>query len=382
MKPKNYTTVSYRFSLLDTNDQPVASMPCELQYLNANDQTWITFYTGGIKQGLFSFEELVTPPTGEARSVFLQDNRIPEFRIIPNPSIYNSAKQEVLAFTVSLTANPTAGTLAFDFGKYKLVEPDVLPAGDVFPDFLVISSRISLVNQMNNIRLIQSLQVENRKKDEQIKALLTDIKIKDATITDLNNQLLAALLQLEQKTLAVTRLETIRTQLEATILQLQQQVELLQQQLSIDSTPVPVSTLYNQLVQEIDASSRNNTTDFKLANISLKLKTLITRDANGINAQLIDLSTMDQLNGAGVSELVFDIAPLTTPAPQTGTMPNLLGFTETAVRKILTSLGLRLNPVFQNNKQVTDGDSFKQTPAEGSTYNTNDFVTVIFSKHE
>lgn len=374
MRPSEYTTVSYSIRLRDTQGQPVVNLPFVMQYLDPSTQQWTDFHRDFIRQGAFFFEEPITPPDPEIpKSIFLQTDLIPELRLVAFPSLYNSTKPEVIAFTCQLTADPNAGTLAFYFGTLRLVDEEALPSGDFFNDFIVITSLHTLTGDQE---LIEELQ-------EQVAELTLEIQVKDATIASLNTQLVSALSQLELKTLQVTRLETIKGELEANILQLQGQVELLQGQLDIDSRPVLVSDLYSQLVQEIDTSTQNNVdAGYKLANISLKLKTLITRDENGVSAQLFDLSAMDQINGAAVSELTFDIAPATTPAPQTNTVPNLLGLTETAVRKILASLGLRLNPVFQNNTQVVDGDSFKQTPAAGTEYSTNDFVTVIFSKHE
>jgi beta-lactam-binding protein with PASTA domain len=65
-----------------------------------------------------------------------------------------------------------------------------------------------------------------------------------------------------------------------------------------------------------------------------------------------------------------------------GKMPDVIGLTETAVRRILKSIDLRLNPVYQSNPNVVNGDSFKQSPTPGTDIQANQLITVIFSKHE
>jgi hypothetical protein len=392
--------VTYRCILFDTTNQPVRSLAVSLQYFKGSTRTWEEIHSGVIKEGLYSFTETLNR---EAYSVFIRESIIPEIRIVAVDPVYGFKKPEVLAliyqFSVTTTVvnGVTVTNFLIDFGTNYLVEKETVATADVFSDFIVITSFISLVNQEQLKKQIDALKrdlqscqatntkllADNRAQADEIGALKIQIQAKDATIASLNTQLIAALSQVEQKTLEVTRLNSIKQELEKTILALQKQIEELSREINFDERPIPVNTLYTNLIREIDVSTQNNLdAGFKLANISLKLKTVLSSDENGINAQLFGLSTMDQLNGAAISELVFDIAPSTTPAPQTGTMPDLLGLTETAVRKILVSLGLRLNPVFQNNQQVVNGDSFRQSPAAGATFNTNDFVTVIFSKHE
>jgi hypothetical protein len=392
--------VTYKFKLLDTAGQPVTSLGVSLQYFKASTRTWEEVNRGVVTNGVYTFTETLDKA---AYSVFLRESIIPEIRIVAIPPVYQSVKPEVLAYvfqfssTTSTVNNATITNFLIDFGAAYLVDKDSAIAADVFSTFILISSPFPVANQAQLKKEIEMLKKElltcqetttqlladNKAQATQIAALKVEVESKTATITALNTQLITTMSKLEQKTLEVTQLNTIRQQLENTISDLQQQIDELNRQLNFDEQPIPVNTLYSNLVREIELSTQNNqNANFKLANISLKLKTLLSSDENGINAQLFGLSQMDQINGAAVSEIVFDIAPSTTPAAQTGKMPNLLGLTETATRKILDSLGLRLNPVFQNNPRIVNGDSFKQTPAEGATYNMNDFVTVIFSKHE
>jgi hypothetical protein len=438
MNPGDFTTVSYKFILFGVDGEPADGVGIELQYLDEETQLWRTFHADHIVDGGLLFEEEINPPGGPPKSIFLQENHIPELRLVAEPYIHSAVLPEVLSFNCELITDEGEGTLLFDFGTSYIVGKGDL-VSSLFSGFQIIASPFPALKQEENLIRIEELEADVAAKDAEIATLNAEIVAKDAeiaakdaeiaaqdaeisslnaeivakdaeiaakdaeiaalnaeleglnttleakdlTIASLNAQLLTALSDVQLQTLNVARLENIKTELEETIVANEEQIGILQEQLNIDATPVRVSTLYQQLVDEIGTSAKTNgDAAYKLANISLKLKTVISRDAEGVNAQLFDVSSMDRVNGDAVSELVFDIAPAATPSSSITSLPNLLGLTETAVRRILMSLDLRLNPVFQNNPQVVNGDSFKQTPGAGSTYSPNDTVTVIFSKHE
>lgn len=147
--------------------------------------------------------------------------------------------------------------------------------------------------------------------------------------------------------------------------------------------PIPIQDLYTNIVSEIVAASDTGIdSPYKLSNISLKLKALIHEDGGSMSATLLDLENSENVNEAAISELLFDITPVDHRQNTTAIMPNCIGLTETAVRRILKNAGLRLNPVYQKNESVVNGDSFKQSPIQGTGVQPNQLVTVIFSKHE
>lgn len=153
--------------------------------------------------------------------------------------------------------------------------------------------------------------------------------------------------------------------------------------LSEEPGPLPIQDLYSNLVSEIvQANDNNANSTFKLSNISVKLKALIHEEDGAMSASLLDLENSENVNGDAISELTFDLTPVQQTEPVSNDLPDLTGFTETAVRRILKAIGLRLNPVYQKNLDVVNGDSFKQSPAAGETIEPNQLVTVIFSKHE
>lgn len=164
--------------------------------------------------------------------------------------------------------------------------------------------------------------------------------------------------------------------------QLQLKIDELSKDVAFDLRPMPVSGVYTNIVNEIQLADNLNTSDYKLSNIQLKIKSLVNRDQEGVNLQFLNHETAKEINGNSISEVVLDIESAPRPVTTPGTLPNLLGFTETAVRRILNNLGLRLNPVYQKQSTVPSGESFKQSPALNSTIQNNQLITVIFSKNE
>ncbi|TSJ41534.1 PASTA domain-containing protein [Fluviicola chungangensis] len=147
--------------------------------------------------------------------------------------------------------------------------------------------------------------------------------------------------------------------------------------------PIPIQDLYTNLVSEIAAASQTSSeSPFKLSNISVKLKALVHGDGESLSASLLNLENSENVNGEAISELFFDITPVHNRENLSISMPDVMGLTETAVRRILKKAGLRLNPVYQKKESVVNGDSFKQSPLKGISVQPNQLVTVIFSKHE
>lgn len=166
------------------------------------------------------------------------------------------------------------------------------------------------------------------------------------------------------------------------VAQLQLKIDELSKEVAFDLRPMPVSGVYTNIVNEIQLADNLNNSDYKLSNIQLKIKSLVNRDQDGVNLQFLNHETAKEINGNSISEVVLDIESAPRAVSEPGKLPNLIGFTETAVRRILSNQGLRLNPVYQKQSTVPSGESFKQSPAVNSTIQNNQLITVIFSKNE
>jgi predicted nuclease with TOPRIM domain len=167
------------------------------------------------------------------------------------------------------------------------------------------------------------------------------------------------------------------------IIELTSKIDELTKDIEFDMRPMPVSGVYTNIVNEIQLAETLNKSNFKLANIQLKLKTLVNRDKEGVNLQFLNHETAKDVNGNSISEVVMDIESSPNRVTELAKLPNLIGFTETAVRRILSNLGLRLNPVYQKTEiNIPSGESFKQSPVLNSDIDNNQLITVIFSKNE
>jgi predicted nuclease with TOPRIM domain len=167
------------------------------------------------------------------------------------------------------------------------------------------------------------------------------------------------------------------------IIELTSTIDELSKEIEFDMRPMPVSGVYANIVNEIQLAETLNKSNFKLANIQLKLKTLVNRDKEGVNLQFLNHQTAKEVNGNSISEVLMDIESSPNRVTELAKLPNLIGFTETAIRRILSNLGLRLNPVYQKTESnIPSGESFKQSPTLDSEIENNQLITVIFSKNE
>lgn len=211
---------------------------------------------------------------------------------------------------------------------------------------------------------------------EQVFTLNRTIATNVETIQRLNEQLKAISQQreLDSRTIAEQR---------QTIQGLQDKITAMTQE-AVEYKPVaqPVSTVYASILDEFKKTNElNKDGAYRLANISLNLKTFVEHDATGIRMQLVDANKLSTLPTAALSDFKVEIGEGTSSGSGTVRLPDLLGLTETAARKIVNSLGLTLKPVYQANLKVPDGQSFKQSPTAGQV-NPGETITIVFSKHK
>lgn len=142
--------------------------------------------------------------------------------------------------------------------------------------------------------------------------------------------------------------------------------------------------VYSSIVRDvIKADEELVNAKYKLSNISLNLKTTVEKGPEGTVFGLLDFESAKEVNTAAISDIRLDIVPSGTQTIQTAqTMPNVMGLTESAVRKVLQNYGLRLDAIYHATKDesIIAGQSFKQSPEQGSEIEEGQEVIVIFSK--
>jgi len=144
------------------------------------------------------------------------------------------------------------------------------------------------------------------------------------------------------------------------------------------------SKVYGSIVKDvIKADEELLNSKYKLANVSLNLKTTVEKGPEGTMLGLIDFESAKNINEAVVSGITIDVVPNPTATATIGRrMPNLLGLTETAVRKLLLDYELKLDAVYHptNDPNLVAGQSFKQSPAPEAGVEEGQEVIVIFAK--
>ncbi|AXG70880.1 chromosome partition protein Smc [Kordia sp. SMS9] len=158
------------------------------------------------------------------------------------------------------------------------------------------------------------------------------------------------------------------------------------QDFSITDHPnkLSASKVYSSIVNDVvKAEEELVNSRYKLSNISLNLKTTVEKGPEGTIFGLLDYESAKDVNSAAISDISLDIVPSDTLATNVSQkMPNILGLTETAVRKVLLNYGLQLDAVYHatEDKNLIAGQAFKQSPAPDTAVEEGQEVIVIFAK--
>jgi hypothetical protein len=406
--------IIFNFELLSADNKPVSDLVVTMQYFDGNNDAWVSLAESTIKSGKLNLA--LKPPVAfnatrainTVVSIFwdkANSNMLPNMRIIPKIKVLNTSKQEVLASTFESSVNKRSKLLNINFGKTWMLNNKAIKKIDHYKNFIPISSHFPITNKVEDTSAISALNTKIRKYSDDNKILLrekndlnrqknelklnldslendknlliNENKIKENRINEINKQL-----RDDNKKMAT--LTTTNKGLLKEIDTLQDQLAELANNRNWDETPISINSFCSNIVNEIDkADSRKAESKYKLTNISMKLKALVNADSNNaVNVQLISPDKMKDMDSDALSEINFNVSAQNERDTDSLTMPNLSGLTETAVRKQLSRIGARLNPVYQSNIEVSNGASFKQSPQAGSSINQNETVTVIFSKNE
>lgn len=153
-------------------------------------------------------------------------------------------------------------------------------------------------------------------------------------------------------------------------------------------TPKAISAnaIYTNIINDVKlADTKTIGSGYQLGAFKINLKTVVEHDDDGMRFQPIDIKNAAGINGSAISDLQIDIIKNPTTISKNKLTPNVIGLTETAVRKILLDFGLKLDPIYQSIDQKTNkltiGQSFKQQPNAGDEFGISKTVTVIFAKN-
>lgn len=398
-----FKEIVFKLQLYSTENKRVETLPLFVQYYSFADQKWITIYRDEVSKGVFYVKGSAESKVKTRNPFFdlLRDGYIPPVRLIPTEKIYSGKKKEVVGTTFTFSLNQKTGIFEFDFGTLWLASKEwVEKYTDTFPDFVSVASFFPFSGKPGRkdtlvttppIKEIPDRETETIDYAKELSAykeqLETAARRYDLLKTSAEQQNKDYNSLIQQKTDLEAQLRTEKENLrdqKLYVLELENKIDILSREKPLERTSVPIKNLYTNIVSEIETATRatSGTSSFKLSNVSLKLKAIVQQNGDSLSASLLDITDSEKVNGNSISELSFDIAPVNNTEGESIVTPDVTGLTETAVRRVLESLNLRLNPVYQNHRTVVNGDSFKQSPVRGTSIQPNQLVTVIFSKNE
>ncbi|WP_271404929.1 PASTA domain-containing protein [Tenacibaculum soleae] len=219
------------------------------------------------------------------------------------------------------------------------------------------------------------LEVKKTKNDLQtqqnsIDNLVEKVKTSQQLVSEKNNEIAILTQNTALKEIEISKLETKVTEI-------QNYVD------AENPNKLDAKKVYSSIINDIAiADAEMDNSRFKMANISLNLKATVEKGPEGTLFGLVDFESAKDINAAAISDISIDIVPNTTSIKSKNTVPNIIGLTETAARKIITNYGLKLDVVYQptDNPKFIEGQAIKQIPEVGSEIIQGQEIIVIFAK--
>lgn len=227
-------------------------------------------------------------------------------------------------------------------------------------------------------KLLSECKVRYNEKEALFNSLKLANEVNKESLIDINK---AALIKDEE----ITKLRgNIQTN-EKTILDLEAKVNAyLISRPDYIAKAMPASDIYANVIAEISKTKEMAAgSGFKLASISLNLKTFAEKDQEGLRFQLLDVGQSKEVNAAAISDIKIDISEDNTGARTVSRAPNLLGLTETAARNLLTTYKYKMEAIYhgvESNSGTAFGQAFKQYPNPGEELSDGAIVSVFFAK--
>ncbi|MEY4926082.1 MAG: chromosome partition protein Smc [Bacteroidota bacterium] len=404
--PSSAKKIQFSATIYDTSNTLIPNMSLVIQYFDTQTNKWEPLLKSTTENGLLSAVFDFSPSPSKATILAAKINQIiaagsmPTFRLISAVSL-KLPVTELFATTSNLALNPEKTMFLAEFGEmiYNAeARMEKLPAKETVICVTLPVIVYKLI--MQNKDMAKQLELQTQKVSDlttQLKAPNQELQKRDATIKTLND----AILQEAQKTTDLQTRLTAKDEIIATKNQqiLEKDKKIAEQTTQIitaaqptentrQNTAQPMNKVYAHILDEVHTvAARDTNNRYALSSVSMNLKTFVEQDANGnMKLQLIDSKNAEKINGASVSEVKLEVATNNQPAmPNTGKIPSILGLTESAVRSVLQSIGLQLNPVYQSTElSATDkysiGQAFKQSPIGGDSIGKTQTVTVIFAK--
>ncbi len=211
-------------------------------------------------------------------------------------------------------------------------------------------------------------------------ATLKEVELK-AMLGEKEQLLSSQTLELKQARTQINNISNNLQQRIKEIERLRKQQEKLQQRNEGKATPL--STIATNIGTEIDSANKtlkNRNLPYQFGKIDFNIKGAVAEDGQSITLA----RPSDSATAKIFSNVNLELLPVLPPVnlADAVTVPDIVGLTESVVRRLLNSIGLKLEVVSKSMGQkskVPVGQSIQQSPKSGATAARNDTVLVVFA---
>lgn len=428
----NIENIQFLGILNDEENKPLSNFSIAIQFFNLQLNQWLFLTTSvEIENGKFSYLlELpdrisLTNQTVRVIREVIKMGGVPSFRLVKKES--ENVFTEVIASDFQVYVKDTL--LQIDFGKNNLLKETYFinyktykKIASVFPVYQF--ENIISQTQLENNDLARELEYLNQKVNENEQQLLNledlisqyeieiaenykekyfslekNLEVLEKQFEEVSSENSMFLEKLKSLQSEMRLLKTILDRKESELGIKQEAIQSLEKELLAVQTELEEVTVFNvteepnkltasqvytSIVKDVvKADEELSQSKFKLANVSLNLKTAVEKGPSGTILSLVGLNEANDINSDFLSTINIDVVPnVLSVSSKENKLPDLKGLTETAVRRILSEYGLKLDAVYHptDSTEFIDGQSFKQAPVAGSSYVEGQEVIVIFSK--
>lgn len=228
--------------------------------------------------------------------------------------------------------------------------------------------------------------LRGRKQVDEINVEFLKLKARELELeTQLNQKTVQESQSAEKIKIADERIATLETDLQTKIQEkdiLRAENESLQNSASRKTNIQDIAFNIGAQVDEANKKMAIQSRPYRLGKVDLNLKGVISDDGQAMT--LANASDLEKTNAENVlAGVQFELIPDNSSAVDTSVkVPDIVGLTETAVRRLLTAVGLRIetaNKSVGENATVPIGQCIQQSPKSNSTTSRGSTVIVVFS---
>lgn len=273
-----------------------------------------------------------------------------------NPSAI-SALARGTATASALELTPSATTAARDAAAIAVAQPAEI-------DGSVLSTFNAEIIKFKAVETQLQLQISD--KDRQLQSKDLALQAKAVELQSVQSESLALKSELAQLKASEAQLKVQNEEFKAEAVRLS-----------------PLQTIASNIGTQVAAANQKLQSEqkpYQIQNIQVELRGTLSGDGQAMN--LVKLGELKE----GLAHTSLVRLDLTTsnakPVENTTLVPDVSGFTESVVRRLLSSVGLRMEKITRSAaglNNVSPGQALSQSPAPGSAVARNEAVLVVFA---